>query len=96
MYSKWHISKEFRCCSSNLSQHYLTSCRLLELRYISYHLNLSAPSFLIHFDVLYSMQISIHHRPVTHSRMSSTARREVVAPTPTTQTMGTAWLDVFL
>jgi hypothetical protein len=32
-------------------------------------------------------RFSILHRPVNHSRTSSTARQEVVAATPTTQTM---------
>jgi hypothetical protein len=37
MYSKWRSNKEFRCRSFNLLHHYLTSGRLLELRYIYYH-----------------------------------------------------------
>jgi hypothetical protein len=37
MYSKWHNSKEFRCRSSNLFHHYLSSDRLLELQYVNYH-----------------------------------------------------------
>jgi hypothetical protein len=37
MYSEWRSSKKFKCCSSNLPHHYLTSSRLLELRCISYH-----------------------------------------------------------
>jgi hypothetical protein len=45
MYSKWCSIKEFRCRSSNLSHHYLTSGRLLEFRYVFYHYSLSVPSF---------------------------------------------------
>jgi hypothetical protein len=37
MYNKWRSSKEFKCCSSNLPHHYLTSGRLLELQYIFYY-----------------------------------------------------------
>jgi hypothetical protein len=45
MYSKLRNNKEFKCHSSNLPHPYLTSGHLLELRYVSYHLSLSAPSF---------------------------------------------------
>jgi hypothetical protein len=45
MYSKWRSSKVFKCRSSSLPHHYLTSGRLLELKYILYHLSLSGPSF---------------------------------------------------
>jgi hypothetical protein len=53
---------------------------------------------LLHFDVLYSMQVwhtpsSDHSQP---NELDGTPCREVVAPTPTTQTMATVWLDVFL
>jgi hypothetical protein len=37
MYSKWCSSKEFKCHSSNVSHHYLSSDRLLELWYVSDH-----------------------------------------------------------
>jgi hypothetical protein len=45
MYSKWCSSKDFKCCSSSLPYHYLTSGHLLELMYVSYHFSLSDPSF---------------------------------------------------
>jgi hypothetical protein len=45
MYSKWHSNMYSKCRSSNLPHHYLTLDRHLELRYVSHHLSLLAPSF---------------------------------------------------
>jgi hypothetical protein len=54
----------------------------------------SFSSFILMFFT--RCKFGIHRRSVTHSRMSSTARQEVLASTPTTQTTVTVRLDVFL
>jgi hypothetical protein len=92
MYSKWHSSKDFKCCSSNLPHHYLTSGCLLEFMYVSYHLSFPSHSFRLILMFFNWCRVSILHRPVTHNRTSSTTHREVVEATPTIQ-MTTALLD---
>jgi hypothetical protein len=68
-----HSSKHFKCRSSNLPHHYLTSGRLLELRFVSYHLSFSGHSFRFVFMFFNRCRFSIHRRLINHSRMSSTA-----------------------
>jgi hypothetical protein len=58
-----------------------------------YHYCLSPPSFLFILMFFTRCRFSIHRRPVIHSRTSSTARTEVVAPTPTTQMTVTVLFD---
>jgi hypothetical protein len=94
MYNKWRSSKDFKCRGFNLPHHYLTSGRLSDLRYISYHLNFLGHSFRFILMFFNWCRVSIRHRSVNHSRTSSTTRREVVAATPTTQTK-TVLLDWF-
>jgi hypothetical protein len=94
MYNKWRSSKDFKCRGFNLPHHYLTSGRLSDLRYISYHLNFLGHSFRFILMFFNWCRVSICHRSVNHSRASSTTRREVVAATPTTQTK-TVLLDWF-
>jgi hypothetical protein len=94
MYSKWRISKDFKCRGSNLPHHYLNSGHLLELRYILYHLSFSGHAFRLILMFFHRCKFSILRCLVNHKWTSSTACREVVVPTPTTQTM-TMLLDVF-